>query len=108
MNLIENGLKYNKSNAQKVSIEFAHNQKQYTIKVKDTGIGIPSEYQDQIFNLFSRLHSDDEFEGTGIGLSTCKKIVEEYLNGTLTVRSKAHEGATFTITIPKEIYLFCQ
>lgn len=100
-NLIENGLKYNKSNIQKVSVDFAKNQNQYIIKVKDNGIGIPSEYQDQIFNLFSRLHSDDEFEGTGIGLSTCKKIVEEHFNGELTVGSNPEKGTTFQIVIPQ-------
>lgn len=100
-NLIENGLKYNKSTTKKVSVDFSNGQNQYTIHVKDNGIGIPLEYQDQIFNLFSRLHSNDEYEGTGIGLSTCKKIVEEHLNGNIIVKSAPDQGTTFKIIIPQ-------
>lgn len=99
-NLIENGLKYNESPIPTVTINFANKDGQNTIDVTDNGIGIPSEYHEQIFDLFSRLHTDQEFQGTGIGLSTCKKIVEEHLNGELNVHSNKHEGSTFTIEFP--------
>lgn len=99
-NLIENGLKYNKSTNKKVTVYFNSKQRHNVITVTDNGIGIPEEYQEQIFKLFSRLHSDGEFEGTGIGLSTCKKIVEEHLNGELTVSSIPNKGTTFKIIVP--------
>jgi light-regulated signal transduction histidine kinase (bacteriophytochrome) len=101
-NLIENGIKYNKSGIKRIELDFHEQETQNVITVKDNGIGIPDEYQNQIFKLFSRLHSDGEFEGTGIGLSTCKKIVEEHLNGELTLSSNPNEGTTFRIDIPIE------
>lgn len=99
-NLIENGLKYNDNPKPTVSVNYVRQNGHYKIDIKDNGIGIPSEYQDQIFNLFSRLHSDQEYPGTGIGLSTCKKIVEEHLNGELSLQSSEREGSTFTIKCP--------
>jgi len=71
----------------------------YRIHVKDNGIGFESQYADQIFTVFKRLHSFDKYEGTGIGLSICKKIVEKH-NGFITAESQVNEGATFIITLP--------
>lgn len=99
-NLIENGLKYNKSKIPTVEVDFAKQNDYYSIDVKDNGIGIDAEYQDQIFDLFSRLHTDQEYEGTGIGLSTCKKIVEDHLHGKIDVNSEIEKGTTFNIKIP--------
>ncbi len=99
-NLIENGIKYNKNEKQEIDVSYQRQNGHYIITVEDNGIGISEDYHDQIFNLFSRLHSDSEYEGTGIGLSTCKKIVEEHLNGELSVSSKVDQGSTFTIKIP--------
>ena len=99
-NLIENGLKYNKSESPLIEVDFIKQNGSYTIDVTDNGIGIDEQYQDQIFDLFSRLHSDQEYEGTGIGLSTCKKIVEDYFNGSIKMTSQINKGTTFNITIP--------
>jgi two-component system CheB/CheR fusion protein len=65
----------------------------------DNGIGFDQEYADQIFQLFERLHSADEYEGTGLGLALCKKIVENH-NGQIFAISKEAEGASFYIILP--------
>jgi len=99
-NLIDNGLKFNKSDKPKVEISCDASEESYLFKVKDNGIGIEEKYQAKIFNLFERLHSQSEYEGTGAGLAICKKVVEE-LGGTIRVESKSGEGSTFFFTIPK-------
>lgn len=71
----------------------------YTIYVKDNGIGFEQKYADKIFTLFNRLNSTDKYEGTGIGLSICKKIVEQH-HGTISAIGKPGEGSTFIIAIP--------
>lgn len=69
------------------------------IDIQDWGIGIPTEYLDKIFGMFQRLHRKDEYEGTGIGLAVCKRIVDQ-CGGALSVRSTPGEGSTFTVTLP--------
>ncbi|MGB8275165.1 MAG: ATP-binding protein [Alphaproteobacteria bacterium] len=69
------------------------------IRVADNGIGFDQKYVDRIFNMFERLHGRGEYEGTGIGLATCRKIVERH-GGTIVAQSAPNEGATFTITLP--------
>ncbi|EDP94770.1 CHASE3 domain-containing protein [Kordia algicida OT-1] len=71
----------------------------YKITFKDNGIGFDNEYADRIFVLFSRLHNKDEYSGTGIGLSICKKIVENHL-GYIFADGKPGVGATFTVYLP--------
>jgi signal transduction histidine kinase len=71
----------------------------YRIYIQDNGIGFEQQYADQIFTVFKRLHSFDKYEGTGIGLSICKKIVEKH-NGSISATSKVNEGSTFIITLP--------
>ena len=71
----------------------------YRISVSDNGIGFDSKYSDEIFMVFKRLHSYHVFEGSGVGLSICKKIVEKH-NGTITAKSRPDHGSTFTIELP--------
>jgi PAS domain S-box-containing protein len=99
-NLIDNGLKFNKSGKPRAEISCEEREKDYLFKVKDNGIGIEEKHLDNIFNLFEKLHSQSEYEGTGAGLAICKKIVEG-LGGALWVESKPGEGSTFCFTIPR-------
>jgi signal transduction histidine kinase len=69
------------------------------IFVEDNGIGFDQKYAEQIFEMFKRLHHHDEYEGTGIGLAFCKKIVEQH-DGFISARSEPEKGSTFIISLP--------
>jgi signal transduction histidine kinase len=71
----------------------------YRISISDNGIGFDSKYSDEIFMVFKRLHSYHAFEGSGVGLSICKKIIEKH-NGTITAKGNPDQGSTFTIELP--------
>ncbi len=76
----------------------------YRIYVQDNGLGFDQQYAEQVFTMFKRLHINPEFEGTGIGLAICKKIVEEH-QGFISAKSVVNEGTTFTISLPVELYV---
>jgi signal transduction histidine kinase len=99
-NLISNAIKFRKKDILPV-IEIIHSRQgnYHVIRIKDNGIGIPEEHRERVFNIFERLHSHTEYEGTGIGLATCKKIVNN-LGGDIWVQPETTEGTTFFITIP--------
>ena len=100
-NLIGNSLKYRSPDrAPVVTIGAAGVGPDWLIKVADNGIGIAPDYFDRIFGVFQRLHSHGEYEGTGIGLANCKKIVEHY-GGRIWVESSLGEGSTFCFTLPR-------
>jgi PAS domain S-box-containing protein len=100
-NLINNGLKYQKSDEPPhvhVGVEDLGSQWQFSLK--DNGIGIAEEYHSKIFEVFQRLHRRSEFSGTGVGLSICKKVVKKH-GGNIWVESSVGEGSTFYFTLPK-------
>lgn len=100
-NLIDNALKYRKAGVPPViEISFTETETQWSFKVKDNGIGIDSQYFDKIFTIFQRLHGKAEYEGTGMGLTNAKKIVES-LGGTISVDSEPGKGAEFSFSIKK-------
>lgn len=96
-NLIENGIKYNKSEQPTVTIACQqYTEKRVLFIIKDNGIGIPQEYHHQIFDMFKRLHSRMEYDGTGIGLAICKKIISRH-QGKIWLESEVGQGSTFFI-----------
>ncbi len=106
LNLINNALKFHKPDVPpivKISgriIEATKNQSAICeITVTDNGIGFDEKYKDRIFTIFQRLHGRQEYEGTGIGLAVCRKIVERH-EGTITAAGTLGEGATFTTKLP--------
>ncbi len=99
-NLIGNGLKYHRPGiAPVVEISAERKSRQWVIAVRDNGIGIDPRYTERIFEPFARLHTRSAYEGTGMGLAICKKIVERH-GGTIEVHSQPGQGATFFIHLP--------
>lgn len=99
-NLIENGIKYNRSEEKKVTIQVQDKGTYWQFKISDNGIGFDDQYASQIFKIFKRLHTDSEFQGTGIGLTICQKAVEKH-GGKIWAHSVQGEGSTFYFTLPK-------
>ena len=98
-NLISNALKYNESTPPKIHISAEKENDFWRFYVKDNGIGIREDQYKKIFVIFKRLHSRNKYNGTGIGLSMCKKIIERY-GGEISVTSNESEGSTFIFTLP--------
>lgn len=101
-NLISNSLKYHSVNEPpRVDISVVEQETDWLFNVKDNGIGIDPNYHAKIFQLFQRLHTKDEYTGSGIGLSLCKKIIDD-LKGKIWVESEEGKGCTFYFTLPKQ------
>ncbi|MFQ5543898.1 MAG: protoglobin domain-containing protein [Nitrospiria bacterium] len=100
-NLISNAIKFNHSTPPRVEISVKENGTLFIFSVKDNGIGIEPEYTDQILLPFERLHPKGVFEGTGVGLAICRKIVEGY-GGEIWVESAVGIGSTFFFSLPHE------
>lgn len=113
-NLISNALKFHRIDEKPAikiytsngtaSKEFGtngHSKKFAKITVEDNGIGFDEKYLDRIFTVFQRLHGRNEYEGTGVGLAICRKIVERH-GGNITATSKKDKGAKFIVTLPKK------
>ncbi len=110
-NLISNALKYSKKEtppAIRIKADIGMKNQTWADKfsrsycrifIEDNGIGFDQRYAEEIFGMFKRLHRNSEFEGTGIGLALCKKIVEQH-NGFISARSKVGEGTTFIVSLP--------
>jgi len=105
-NLIGNGLKFHKEGIPPAIIIRAYEveNNMIRIEVEDNGIGIDEKYHSQLFTMFKRLHSQEEYKGTGIGLASCKKIVERH-GGNIGIKSTLDKGSIFWFTLPRERYL---
>jgi len=101
-NLITNGIKYNQSAKKIITINLYQNKKFWYISIGDNGLGIPEKYQNQIFEIFRRLHAANEYEGSGIGLAMCKKIIHLH-KGIINVESNQDQGSTFAFSISKDL-----
>lgn len=104
-NLITNAIKFHKKEQlPKVEISCIEKDMEWYFKIRDNGIGIESEYFDRIFLIFKRLNNKSEYEGSGIGLAICKKIIEQH-GGTIWVESRVGEGSSFCFNLPKKLEL---
>ncbi len=99
-NLIENGIKYSQKDVPpEIHISHQTTEEYIQINIKDNGMGVPSEQYDRIFDIFHQLHSAKKRTGSGIGLASCKKIVE-YHGGKIWINSEIDKGSTFHFTLP--------
>ena len=102
-NLIINALKFqDKIEKPEIKISFSQNKQEWIFSVSDNGIGIRKAYSEKIFSMFSKLHSFEEYEGTGIGLAICKNIVLQH-NGKIWVDSSPGHGSVFSFSISKSL-----
>lgn len=101
-NLIENALKYNHSEVPSVVIEHEEDDWMYQFTITDNGIGISPEFHESIFDLFTRLHPNGQYEGTGIGLAIVKKLVHIH-EGEIHLSSQPGQGSRFVFTIQKHL-----
>jgi light-regulated signal transduction histidine kinase (bacteriophytochrome) len=101
-NLLANALKFQQPGVPPTVRVYAQDAGEADVQlcVEDNGIGFDEKYLDRIFTIFQRLHGRVDYEGTGVGLAVCRKIVERH-GGTITARSAPGEGATFIVTLPR-------
>lgn len=100
-NLISNAIKFRREEPPKIHIGLIKVNDEWMFSIKDNGIGIESKYFGKLFNIFYRLHTKEEYPGTGIGLPICKKIVQRYA-GKIWVKSEIGKGTTFYFTVNPE------
>jgi light-regulated signal transduction histidine kinase (bacteriophytochrome) len=99
-NLVANAIKFRGDKAPKVTVSATEDQAHFLFAVKDEGIGIAEKYKERVFQIFQRLHSSAQYEGAGLGLAICKKIVELH-GGKIWFESAPGVGTTFYFTLPK-------
>jgi light-regulated signal transduction histidine kinase (bacteriophytochrome) len=101
-NLIANAIKFRGAEKPLVQIEAEKKEHEWVFAVSDNGIGIPAESWEDIFVIFRRLHTRDEYAGNGIGLSICKKIIERH-GGKIWIEAQGASGCCFKFTLPTEV-----
>jgi len=101
-NLIANAIKFHGTESPVIQIDAEKNDHEWVFTVSDNGIGIPAESWQDIFAIFRRLHTRDEYAGNGIGLSICKKIIERH-GGRIWIEAQATPGCRFKFTLPMEV-----
>ena len=101
LNLVGNAIKYCRKDIPTVEVSADTTESEWRISVADNGIGIPEESREQVFSIFRRLHTKEEFSGTGIGLAICRRIVERH-GGRIRVTGSQGGGSVFTFSIPRE------
>ncbi len=99
-NLISNAIKFRRDEPLRVRVAARDSAEGWVISISDNGIGIPADDHQRLFRIFQRLHAVDRFPGSGIGLATCKKIIERH-GGRIWVESKPAEGSTFSFVLPR-------
>jgi light-regulated signal transduction histidine kinase (bacteriophytochrome) len=100
-NLIGNAIKFHGKDPPRVHVSAKDNGAEYGFSVRDNGIGIAPEYFDRLFKIFQRLHTREEYSGSGIGLAVCKRIVERH-GGRIWIESKVGKGSTIYFTLNKQ------
>lgn len=102
VNLVSNALKYSsKKDISKIIIDFEETDDKYVYSISDNGTGFKMEYHDKLFGVFQRLHSKNDFEGTGVGLAIVKRIINKH-GGEIWAESTVGEGSTFFFSLPKK------
>jgi PAS domain S-box-containing protein len=99
-NLIENAIKFRSEDPLEINISFKSKGSFYEFTVADNGIGIEKEFRKKVFNMFERLNSKKEYEGSGLGLALCKKIVSSH-GGVISIHDNPGKGCRFVFTLPK-------
>jgi signal transduction histidine kinase len=101
LNLIANAIKYRGARPLEVHVSAVQTGGNWIISIRDNGIGIDPKYSDKVFELFERLHSSSQYEGSGIGLSICRRIVQRH-GGRIWVESEPGLGSTFCFSLPSQ------
>ena len=103
-NLISNSLKFTCDRAPEIALDATRQEDNWLFSVRDNGIGIEPQYYDKIFQMFQRLHRNSEYEGTGIGLAICHKVITRH-GGEIWVESQLNQGTTFYFTFPQSSHV---
>ncbi|QLG62456.1 MEDS domain-containing protein [Halorarum salinum] len=98
-NLLENAITYSGDEPPRIHVSAERAGSEWNVSVRDEGIGIEPEHQERVFEVFQRLHTRGEYDGTGIGLALCERIVERH-DGEIRVESDPGQGTTFSFTLP--------
>ena len=99
-NLLANAIKFRSENSPLIQVTARDEGREWVFSVRDNGIGIDQQYAERVFVIFQRLHTRQEYPGTGIGLAVCKRIVERH-GGKIWFESEPGKGSTFFFTVPK-------